>query len=371
MNLEKYEKGILKTGFVLENRIAQSLKKQGWSVISGKYYEDDFEDKIREIDLIAYKVDKVQHFDVYTCLIVSCKKSESCAWALLCRDLNLKDPNLDLRPLHSWSNQPSIQYQLSSPTKAQEYYADMIKLGAKEALADPQVEIFAFQEMNSESGLPQNQKAIYESIISLIKAQSYEMSALPERKKAPCIYQFNLLSVVDANIVRLHFKGDKISSEPTTSEHHVSRYILKKKQSFSKIRFINASVFENILGDYDKLHKANLGWYGKVCDNFYDGIEKDQERIKLYINDFIKEVRFKICLIVYKLLKRSINIEGISLFWKEDKKSLIIYLDTKEDIEDVAVKLNGDPEIEEIIATALKKIYRYTGSFYIEADIPF
>ena len=65
MNLEKFEKGILKTGFVLENRIAQTLKKQGWSVISSKYYEDDFEDKIREIDLIAYKVDKVQRTQAF------------------------------------------------------------------------------------------------------------------------------------------------------------------------------------------------------------------------------------------------------------------------------------------------------------------
>lgn len=88
MNLEKFEKGILKTGFVLENNIAMSLKKLGWSVISNKYYEDDFEDKIREIDLIAYKVGRAQDFDVFTCLIISCKKSESNTWALLCRDLN-------------------------------------------------------------------------------------------------------------------------------------------------------------------------------------------------------------------------------------------------------------------------------------------
>jgi hypothetical protein len=374
MDLEKYEKGILKTGFVLENRIAQALKKHGWSVISNKYYEDDFEDKIREIDLIAYKVGKIQHFDVYTCLIVSCKKSESNIWALLCRDLNLKDPNLDLRPLHSWSNQPSIQYQLSSPTKAQEYYSDMLKRGVKDALADPIVDIFAFQEMNSVSGLPQNQQAIYDSIISLIKAQSYEMSALPERKKAPCVYQFNLLSVVAADIVRLHFNGNKISSELTTSEHHVSRYILKRKQSFSKIRFINASVFESTLEDYEKLHKANLDWYSKTCDNFYDGIEKDQERIKLYINDFKRAIHWKVRFRTYILLKKHIDLESVSLIWIEDKKSLMVYLEAKEDGEiiDIAVELNGDNETEQNVAEALKKIYRYTGAFYFEAaDIPF
>ena len=371
MNLEQYREGILKTGFVLENRITEALKKQGWFVISNKYYEDDFEDKVREIDLIAYKVGKAQHFDVYTCLIISCKKSESNVWALLCRDLNLKDPNLDFQPLHSWSNQASIQHQLSSPSKAKEYYADMIKLGVKDALDDPAVEIFAFQEMSSINGSPQNDKPIYDSIISLIKAQSYEMAALPERKKAPCVYQFNLLSIVDTDIVRLHFKGDEVSSAITTSEHHVSRYILKRRQSFSKIRFINASVFESKLSAYDKLHKANLVWYSKTCDDFYDEIEKDSNRIKLYIDEFTKEIRFKIYFRVYKLLKKSINIEDITLDWREDKNSLFIYLGTKESLEDIAVELNGDPELDKVIATALRKIYRYTGSFHIEVDIPF
>ena len=373
MKLEKFNAGILKTGFVLENRIANILKKQGWSVISNKYYEDDFEDKVREIDLIAYKADKAQDFDVYTCLIVSCKKSETNTWALLCRDLNLKDPNLDIRPLHSWSNLASIQFQLSNPNKAHEYYADISKLGAKDALADPKFEIFAFQEMNSGNGSPQNQKAIYDSIISLIKAQAYEMAALPERKKAPSVYQFNLISVVDADIVRLKFDGDKITSEATTSEQHVSRYILKRRQSFSKIRFINASVFGKILVDYDNLHKANLDWYSKTCDNFYYGIEKDGNRIKLYLDDFKKEIQRKVTHRVYKLLQKFIILESVSLTWIEEKYSLMIYLNIKEDdySENIATELNGDKETEDHVAIALKKIYRYSGSFYFETDIPF
>lgn len=370
MSLDKYKDGILKTGFVLENKIAQTLKSHGWSVITNKYY-DDFEGKVREIDLISYKVGKVQNFDVYTCLILSCKKSESNVWALLCRELNLKDPNLDLQPLHSWSNQPSIEYQLNSQNYAKSYYKNMAKLGVKDVLDDPNVEIFAFQEMNAKSGLPQNQTAIYDSIISLIKAQAYEMTVLPERKKAPCVYQFNLLNVIDTEIIRLKFKGTEISAEKTTSEHHVSRYILKRKQSFSKIRFLHASVFDSALDNYDKLHEANTVWYGKTCDEFYKGIEKDPERIKLYIHEFTKEVRAKIYFRVYKLLKRSINITEVSLFWSDDEQSLIIFLNAEEYIDDIALELNGDSELEGVIATALQKVYRYNGKFRFEADIPF
>ena len=74
MDTKKLEAQIRKTGFVLENQVAQTLKSAGWTVISNKYYVDDFEDSVREIDLIAYQVAKIQHFDVYTVLIVSCKK---------------------------------------------------------------------------------------------------------------------------------------------------------------------------------------------------------------------------------------------------------------------------------------------------------
>lgn len=371
MSLEKFKDGIQKTGFVLENNISQTLKIQGWSVITNKYYEDDFEDKIREIDLIAYKTKKVKDFDVYTCLIISCKKSELNAWALLSRDLNQKDPNIDLRPLHSWSNQPSIKYQLSLSGKAHEYYDDIRELGVKDALADPTVDIFAFQEMNKTTGKAENQKAIYNSIISLIKAQSYEMSALLERKKTPSVYQFNLLSIIDSEIIRLHFEDNKITPISTTSEHHISRYIINGKQSFSKIRFIESSTFEKILPDYNKLHKANLQWYEKTCNSFYKEIEKDQKRLKVYIEAFTKEIRKTIFSRTYDLLKRSVPLEGISLYWMETKDSLMIGLSTKDHIQDVVSILNTDEEAKEKVAAALKKIYRYTGSFYFEEDIPF
>ena len=83
-----FETEIRKTGFVLENQIALILKSAGWTVISNKYYIDDSEESVREIDLIAYKAKRIQHFDVYTTLIISCKKSGDNAWALLARELN-------------------------------------------------------------------------------------------------------------------------------------------------------------------------------------------------------------------------------------------------------------------------------------------
>ena len=75
MEDDKYDKEIRKTGFVLESKVGDTLRRAGWTVISNKYYEDDFEGSVREIDLLAYKVSKVQQVSVYTTLLISCKKT--------------------------------------------------------------------------------------------------------------------------------------------------------------------------------------------------------------------------------------------------------------------------------------------------------
>ena len=59
-DLSVFETEIRKTGFVLESRITRILQKASWSVISNKYYVDDASETVREIDLVAYKVNKCE-----------------------------------------------------------------------------------------------------------------------------------------------------------------------------------------------------------------------------------------------------------------------------------------------------------------------
>ena len=108
MTLSLYEEQIRKTGFVLEHDVSTALRKKKWTVISNKYYVDDNESTVHEIDLIAYKSTSVKHFRVYTALILSCKKNESNAWALLSRDIDRADPNKNWQPLHAWSNDKAV-----------------------------------------------------------------------------------------------------------------------------------------------------------------------------------------------------------------------------------------------------------------------
>mgnify|MGYP001608407129 CR=1 FL=1 len=105
------------------------------------------------------------------------------------------------------------------------YHEDIIKFGVHEVLSVPDFEVFAFQEMNRTSGTPQNDKNIFSSLTSLMKAQAYELGALSQRKKSPSIYQFNLISIIDSDLIRLRLDGDNISQASIESEHYISRYI--------------------------------------------------------------------------------------------------------------------------------------------------
>lgn len=360
---------IEKTGFVLENRIAQLLKSAKWTVISNRYYVDDAEESIREIDLVAYQTTKVQHFDVYTALIISCKKNESNLWALLAREINLKDPNSDWQPLHAWSNDKAIMHQLSSVGAAKRYHEGASRLGVKNALQTPAVEVFAFQEMNKSSGAPQNDKNIFSAVTSLMKAQAYELGALPQRKKTPAIYQFNLLSIVDTDLVRLMFSGSVIEATPVEAEHYIARYIIKKRESVSRIRFVRADVFANLLPEYSALHTANCQWFDIECNDFYRDVMKDGKRVAILLEEFRKATKWHIRWPFLQNNLKPPEADSVNMFWSDRNSSVRVYGTFGE--EGVKI-LNADSKAKGHVAKALLKVYRYSGPFEFEDDdIPF
>jgi len=368
MDPKIFAREIRKTGFVLENQVAHQLKSAGWTVISNKYYVDDSEEAVREIDLVAYRVNRVQHFDVYTALIISCKKSDANAWALLSREINLKDPNSDWWPLHAWSNDKALNFQLAEAGKARRYHDQMNAMGVAEALRVPAVEVFAFQEMDKTSGKPQNDKPIFSAVTSLMKAQAYELSALPNRKKAACVYQFNLVSVVDTDLLRLMFKGSRIECAPVETEHYLARYIVRKRETFSRIRFIQANAFAASLDDYGRLHHANCAWMGAECDAFYHDLVKDWKRVRVLEDDFNKKIHWWMSWSLERKFGKAIDIGTLSLFWINASNDLRIGLSVPNYVMEF---LNKDDEIKKHVADALKTVFRYEGSFTFDDDIPF
>jgi len=363
---------ISKTGYVLEHEVAQALKSKGWSVISGKYYVDDNEEIPREMDLLAYRVTRFDNDEVelYTTLVISCKKSDEHAWALLAREINLKDPNTDYWPLHAWSNDPALTYQLGRTGKAKAYHSGVRALGAKEAVADPEVEVFAFQEMNKSNGAPKNDKAIFSAITSLVKAQAYELSSLATRKKGRAVYQFNLISVVDSEMYRLMFanRGKGVKGTAVSSEQYVARYIVAKRESFSRIRFLTADAVPGALDDYGRLHAANVQWFAAELNDFYSDIVKNRVRANTLAKKFNEKIRHKVKWKVAERFKLEKFDEEPLLDWDKEKSLLHVgYFESDE----VLAYMNASPEIRAVVAGALKDVYRYQGPFEFSLDIPF
>ena len=367
MDLSKNESEIIKTGFVLENNVASILKSKGWTLISNRYYIDDQEESVREIDLLAYKVSNLENFQVFTALIISCKKSDANIWALLSRDLDIKNPNYNYTPFHGWSNSKPIIYQISQDSWVSDYYNKMKDLNAGDALKIPDVEVFAFQEMKKDSGAPQNDKNIFSSITSLMKAQAYEINSLPERKNKPCVYQFNLLSVVDTDLVRVLFDGDQRTASLIKSEHYISRYILHKKNIVARIRFVCSKFCESIFDEYANVHKANCKIFSQKYDDFYLNLVESPKKVKILMPEFINRLNMNLFIILFKNFGERFDFEDLSIFWSKADGTLNLYISLSYNIIEF---LNNNAESKECVREALRYVFKYHGDFEFD-DLPF
>lgn len=369
MDLEKFAEEIRNTGFVLEYKVASALKKEKWTVISNKYYEDDLEGTVREIDLLAYRVKQVNEIRVCTVLLISCKKSEESSWALLSREIDHKDPNVDWWPLHIWSNNKAVTWFSSRKEFSKKYHTEVKSHSKKNALEMPEVDVFAFQEMHNNKKTAQNDKAIYNSITSLIKSQAYEIGAAAQRNKKDNVYQFNLLTILDGNLVRLKFDGDNITPTKIQTEHYISRYIVKRKETFSRIRFITYPHLTEALKEYDNLHNANCKIVAQHRSDFYKDIFTDHERMLVYLEEFRDSIRWYMSHAIEDANGKEYDHKQLWLSWNKEKKSLEIEIWYDEFF---ISKLNSNKNLRKRVSDSLKSIYRYEGDFqFAEETIPF
>jgi hypothetical protein len=366
-----YAQEITKTGFELEFRVSEVLRQLGWTVIANKYYVDDHQDAVREIDLFAYRTTKLPDFRVATVIVVSCKKNEKDAWVLLARDVDRRDPNMEWQPVHTWSNDKVLKHMLGAAEWRTEYPEFVAKSGCGDLHQVPNRHIFGFQEMNKVSGKPNNDKNIFESITSLMKAQAYELSALPQRNRPRSVYQFNLLSVIDTDLVRLDFSGNGgIAESEVDEETYVARYIIAKQQTFARVHIVRFPALLEALNRYNALHEANAVFFEGLNKRAYENAIKDGDRAELFWKEFIERlsamIRWR-----YKLGEElAATTANGSMSWSDKNKEVRIHVDAgPEQIE----ALNAHTELRQRLAELLKSFYRYEGRsrFDVSEDIPF
>ncbi len=366
---QKFLDGIKSTGFGLEFSVSKSLTKEGWTVINNKYYIDDVQGSAREIDIVAYKVTSENGVQVYTVLIISCKKSSENSWVLLAKNKNNKDPNIDWSPVTLWSNQKVLKLVLEN-YEWKNKYINSSKLLYKK-LFFPEKHIFAFQELNQKNGKPQNDKAIFNSIVTSMKSQNYEIASLNKRKKEEAIYNFNLVSIVDAPLLRINYGNEEPDIETINSDLYVGSYIINKQETVSRIHFVKSDTFDSCLSIYNELHEHNIGQSSIIYDSYFIDCLKDKRKVNLFKNEFNRELRWGI----YSVLKdldpsKYTDVKDVGIEWDKKKNCAAIQIvDVYEDSETNA--LNSNIKIKIDVEKALKEIYHYTGDFYFDSEIPF
>ncbi len=361
-----YKEEIKKTGFILENRIVKILKEHSWSIISNKYYEDDIAETVREIDILAYKVSKIDEIQIYTALIISCKKSEENAWALVCRDINLNEPNSNWWPLHIWTNDTALKQLGFKVNFEQEYYSYMHEEKDITVMEPPLVDIFAYQEMNKKNGRAQNDKSIFSSITTLMKAQAYEIDALSSRKGTKSLYQFNLISIIDSDLIKLHINDlEEITEHKIESEQMVARYIIRKKEQFFRIRFILSNAFDKYIDSFNSLHKSNIEFFKKKREEWIIDSIKNYPKLRLLQNEFINEIKEYISAESQWEIGTKEILDNSFLMWEHSLEKLKIFVTENTSITE---KLNSSDVINERTLFFLKKIFSYNGEFYFSND---
>lgn len=371
MSDNKYINGIKKTGFGLEYSISRILMDDGWTVINNKYYIDDVQGSAREIDILAYKASVRDNIQIYTVLIISCKKSTENSWALLAKNKNEKDPNIDWYPVTIWTNHKIIKLMIDHFEWKRNY------VSTSQILLDnlflPEKHIFAFQEMNTNNGSPQNDKNIFNSIVSSMKSQNYEIESLKIRKEQDAIYNFNLVSVVDAPLMRIEYDGGEPVVKIIDSDIYVGSYIINKKETISRVHFINATVFPTHLSTYDSLHSHNVEQASIICNSFFDDCVKNELKVKLFEKDFNRKIRW----VIYSLLRdlRGDNAPDYSdifvdIRWDDKQSKLALSIRGVWDDEELE-SFNTNVAVKDKISSSLAHYYHYTGDIYFESNVPF
>lgn len=353
------ETAIKKTGFVLEDKVCKCLENNGWNVISNRYYIDDVKGVEREIDMIAYRTQQVEDVHFYTALIISCKKDEENYWTFLTRDVREDDPNIALYPILSWTNREDLNYMIE-----QSSVENLIKESSEssiDTIYSLNEYVFAFQRVKNNS--PKNDGAIYDSIISTIKASEYERNSLNYRCKKTVFYNFNLISIFEGNMYKAHFSQfDEIEISEIDDIKYLNRHIVNQQENFYRVHFIRFDCLDNYISHFNELHTWNTKIYPKLIEDFYEDIFDNKEKIDVFREDFIKEIS--------PIIENFLREEGITqVEFNKVEEGLNIEVNIYKD--ELIDQINNTKVIKNITQKALSKYFDYNGDFWYSTFIPF
>lgn len=364
----KIVEAIQKTGFPLENYVCNHLDSLDWRVMNGRYYSDDIDGRAREIDILAYKVRKGQVVDVFSVLLISCKKDHANSWVFMSRRKPRVDPNYNWSPVCFTSRNKLVQHLIDKDRLEDGYISAMGVL--KKDLVDVDRNVFAFQQVCNSS--PQNDKAIFSSIESLLKAQEYErasLSSINSKSKAKNkrrIYVFNLLTIVDANMFEARYVGNGQAIKSIKNIKYLARYLVNKKEVVARINFVSKVECRRYLRKYDQMSEMELSFLDKKLTGAYS--DWHAEPYKEFFVAHMKPIFSSLLKTYIKGFDEEEFASGFDLTRSEDGDMRIeIYVD------DAAVlsSINSRRHLSDRVRRILRDEMNYLGSFEFVEYIPF
>jgi hypothetical protein len=306
--------------------------------------------------------------------MISCKKSEENVWALISREKNPKDPNINWFPLHLWSNAISINYMMKE--EKGDWRADYVhsRSGLFQRIFSTESHIFAFQKMDKQRATKKGSERIFSSVDSLIKAQTYEMASLPERKRDDrCFYSFNLLVVVDAPLINVRLEAE-IKANKISDDRYIANYIVNGSETCARIHFVQYDALDSVLRQYNNLQEHSADFFARMRNRFFDGVMQDHRRRGALQEMFTSALRSSV---YFALTGSNFHIGyadlSLSLWWNKEKKiALIQVYDEKGIIEaknndgSVMAKLNNDARLMKKTGKIFSQLYKYEGEFQFE-----
>lgn len=223
--------------------------------------------------------------------------------------------------------------------------------------------------MNKTNGKPQNDRDIYDSISSLIKAQGYELDSLLKRgRDKRRFYSFNLLTIADTELVRLRFHGDQIDPEAISSDTYVGRYIVNQEEVNARVNLARASHLDATVSAYDEVHKFNYNFFREQIQAYYRAPFADYQSAQVFKIELERHLLYWINRALNLQWHDDHRIKEIELSWNRDKDHLQIGVDA---MPDQIARLNSDERLNQKAKSALASIYRYEGPFAFEFTVPF
>lgn len=373
---QKIASAIQSTGFNLEFSISMVLKNHGWKTINNRYYIDESSGNEREIDIIAYKTyfDAKESFVYFTTLIISCKKEHGRYWTFLTRSNDRNDPNTPSFIFHKLTDDKRLSLMLDlNLSKIEEElknggdtFGRVFNYGNR---------VFAFQEVDKANGTPKNQTPIYDSIITTIKALEYEKVNRNGSKKAigckSVFYSFYLLSILDGDLCEMFYSDDNTTSISDVSEiKYINRHIVKQKDSFYAVHFIQKDAFDSVLDDYDLLHKKASELFPNQTAQYYDDVFQTDRKIDLFSKEFNGDLTWNFNYTMQHQLgyESAHKVTDFKLELKDQKLQINFngYFDVHDS--DKIERINSETNLITYTKSLLKKYYRYSGEFVFSDD---